>query len=221
MPKLAPYVPPKSGRSAKVAAGYSVHRQGEEVQGASWPLAHLSGMPAGWDWSPSQGLAYEQVMGQEALERQLRAPFEGKEVPEGAVGPRLAAIINRLLREASEGRIALGPVLPRASRAPQLVAAVRFLEALLADGEWHPAAQIKTEAAAAGHSWRTVKRAKKLLGIESREQVFSGPWFWRLPPVVWLPAKQAMRLLRLNRKKEHRTGKPSWPPWPVTYASPE
>jgi putative DNA primase/helicase len=63
-----------------------------------------------------------------------------------------------------------------------VVEATEFLETLLADGPL-PATQVKVEADAAGHSWATVKRAKKTAGIDAFREGGTGDkgrWLWRL-----------------------------------------
>lgn len=57
--------------------------------------------------------------------------------------------------------------------------AKEFLSELLADGELAQP-QIKKEAKEAGHSWRTVERAKKALGIKSSKSKLDSRWYWRL-----------------------------------------
>lgn len=58
--------------------------------------------------------------------------------------------------------------------------AKEFLSNLLADG---PVSSriIKGDAEGAGHSWQTVRRAQKALGIEAQKEGMKGPWLWRLP----------------------------------------
>ena len=61
--------------------------------------------------------------------------------------------------------------------------AAGWLRELLADGSL-PAKQVQSEADAAGHSWATVKRAKKAAGIVAFREggaADKGRWFWRLP----------------------------------------
>lgn len=55
-----------------------------------------------------------------------------------------------------------------------------FLSTRLSDG---PVEQsiIKAEATNAGHSWPTVRRAQKALGIRPRKLGMIGGWFWELP----------------------------------------
>jgi len=48
-------------------------------------------------------------------------------------------------------------------------------------GQPIPANQLQKMAGAAGHSWRTVKRAKKDLGVVSRKCTFEGGWLWYHP----------------------------------------
>jgi putative DNA primase/helicase len=63
--------------------------------------------------------------------------------------------------------------------------AVDWLRELLADGPV-PVKQLQSEADAAGHSWATIKRAKKDAGVEAFREggmVEAGRWLWRLPAV--------------------------------------
>ena len=63
-----------------------------------------------------------------------------------------------------------------------VVEAAEFLEALLVNGPL-PATQVKVEADAAGHSWATIKRAKKAAGIEACREggtADKGRWLWHL-----------------------------------------
>jgi putative DNA primase/helicase len=66
-----------------------------------------------------------------------------------------------------------------------LADAKRFLSDLLADGPL-PTKTIKADADGAGYSWATIRRAKKVLGIETRKEggSFGGgkqQWVWALP----------------------------------------
>jgi putative DNA primase/helicase len=54
-----------------------------------------------------------------------------------------------------------------------------FLLELLADGELSQK-QIEADAKGAGHSWRTVQRAKKGLNIHSSKSKLDKRWYWRL-----------------------------------------
>jgi hypothetical protein len=55
-----------------------------------------------------------------------------------------------------------------------------FLTNLLADGPVS-SKQIRMDAEGAGHSWPTVRRAQKALGIEANKEAMKGPWLWQLP----------------------------------------
>ena len=61
-----------------------------------------------------------------------------------------------------------------------LTEARQFLRGLLADGAL-PTKQIKADADGAGHSWRTVQRAQKELGIEAVKEGMKGGWVWKMP----------------------------------------
>jgi putative DNA primase/helicase len=58
-----------------------------------------------------------------------------------------------------------------------LADAKAFLSELLADGP-QPMREIKQAAAAHGHSWRTVERAKSQLGVVAKKRGLGGPWEW-------------------------------------------
>jgi putative DNA primase/helicase len=58
--------------------------------------------------------------------------------------------------------------------------AKEFLNNLLADGPVS-SKQLKGDAEGAGHSWQTIRRAQKALGIEAHKEGMKGPWLWRLP----------------------------------------
>lgn len=62
-----------------------------------------------------------------------------------------------------------------------LADAKAFLRGLLADGAL-PSKQVRADADGAGHSWRTVQRAQKALGIEAVKEGMRGGWVWKLPP---------------------------------------
>lgn len=59
--------------------------------------------------------------------------------------------------------------------------AMEFLTSLLKDGPVQ-SKQIRKDVDQAGYSWATVKRAKKLLGIEANKDGMNGKWSWSLPP---------------------------------------
>jgi hypothetical protein len=56
-----------------------------------------------------------------------------------------------------------------------------FLANILAEGQL-TSKQIRADAEGAGHSWRTIQRARKLMRIEVRKDGMKGPWMWQLPP---------------------------------------
>ena len=81
---------------------------------------------------------------------------------------------------------------------PQRTEAADFLRASLADGP-KPSKEVEAEAKDAGISWRTIKRAKKELGILAeprpieRTNSGDGPpvnrWYWSLPNLPSGPPK--------------------------------
>lgn len=58
--------------------------------------------------------------------------------------------------------------------------AKRFLGDLLADGP-KPTKSIRADADGAGHTWATIRRAQKFLGIEAKKTGMEGGWVWVLP----------------------------------------
>ena len=58
--------------------------------------------------------------------------------------------------------------------------AVDWLRDLLQSGPME-CKVVRVEAEAAGHSWRTVQRARDDLGIKPYRQGFAAPWLWKLP----------------------------------------
>ena len=64
---------------------------------------------------------------------------------------------------------------------PGMQAAMDFLRAALADGEWHPARDLIDEAAEGGISEDTLWRARKRLGVEKTKGDYGAGWQWRLP----------------------------------------
>jgi putative DNA primase/helicase len=69
-----------------------------------------------------------------------------------------------------------------------VVEAADFLRTLLAYGPM-PAKELKGDADGAGHSWRTIQRAKKKLGVVAAKDGLRGGWFWRLPDSLPKDAK--------------------------------
>lgn len=81
-----------------------------------------------------------------------------------------------------------------------LANAKAFLSDLLADGPV-PAKKGRSEAEDAGHSWATVRRAMKALGIESEKDGMKGPWRWKLPPKM--PSDEHLRRCPRNPEDAH------------------
>ena len=57
---------------------------------------------------------------------------------------------------------------------------VHHLADLLADGPV-PAKGVRADADGAGHTWPTIRRAQKALGIEASKTGMKGGWVWALP----------------------------------------
>jgi len=74
-----------------------------------------------------------------------------------------------------------------------LADAKRFLSDLLADGPL-PTKTIRADADGAGHSWTTIRRAQKALGIEATKKGMRGGWVWRMP------GQEAARAILENAK---------------------
>lgn len=66
------------------------------------------------------------------------------------------------------------------SEGGSLADAKRFLADLLADGPV-PAKGVRADADGAGHTWPTIRRAQKALGIEATKTGMKGGWVWALP----------------------------------------
>jgi len=69
------------------------------------------------------------------------------------------------------------------SEGGSLSSAKEFLLDLLFDGPLSMKA-IKADAEGAGHSWSTIRRAKKALKIEAKKQGMKDGWVWVLPEEI-------------------------------------
>ena len=67
--------------------------------------------------------------------------------------------------------------------------AMEFLREVLKDGPT-PAKQVKAEAAEAGHSWNTVRRAADDLMVIKKKGGMAEGWYWQLPKVLTKDAKK-------------------------------
>lgn len=78
--------------------------------------------------------------------------------------------------------LAKAEAVPEGEGDSELEDAKAFLASLLSDGPM-PTKAVQAEARGAGYAWRTIERAKKALGIESRRDGFGrdGEWKWYLP----------------------------------------
>jgi AAA domain len=74
--------------------------------------------------------------------------------------------------------------------------AEEFLLAELGDGERHDAGEITKAAAKIGINYRTLRRARKVVGAETEKEGFGsgGAWKWWLPKGTGLPGKPALLL---------------------------
>ncbi|OGG56634.1 MAG: hypothetical protein A3F84_08400 [Candidatus Handelsmanbacteria bacterium RIFCSPLOWO2_12_FULL_64_10] len=73
-----------------------------------------------------------------------------------------------------------GQILAPEVEASSLSEAKALLREALADGA-RPGKEVEEEAEGAGISIRTLKRAKKVLGVKARKEGQKGPWIWELP----------------------------------------
>jgi putative DNA primase/helicase len=62
----------------------------------------------------------------------------------------------------------------------KVACAVEWLRGELGDGPM-PAQRVKIGGQAAGHSWRTIERAKNDLGVRATKTGMTGGWEWQLP----------------------------------------
>jgi len=68
--------------------------------------------------------------------------------------------------------------------------AKEFLSNLLADGPVS-SNKIKADAEDAGHSWQTVRRAQRALGIKPHKEGMKGSWLWRFPSKMFNSSEDA------------------------------
>jgi putative DNA primase/helicase len=73
----------------------------------------------------------------------------------------------------------------RPRKGDAMEAAIALLRRSLADGEWHREREIRHEADTNKISYGTLKRAKKVLEVQSRER--SREWWWCIPRQVRMP----------------------------------
>jgi hypothetical protein len=80
----------------------------------------------------------------------------------------------------NETQLTANEILSHPSTDGAMAKAVEFLKKLLSGGAI-PAAKVTEEAAAAGISEKTLRRAKKKLGVKAVKSAFGGGWLWELP----------------------------------------
>lgn len=85
--------------------------------------------------------------------------------------------------------------------------AKEFLRSLLAKGPV-PSKQLMRDAHEAGHAERTLKRAKKVLGVEATKSGMKAPWMWSLPAKGAKDAEECHQ----TRTGNHGPLRESWPP---------
>ncbi|QSA98617.1 AAA family ATPase [Methylococcus sp. EFPC2] len=90
--------------------------------------------------------------------------------------------------------------------------ALEFLENLLSDGPV-PSKIVRADCEGAGHSWATVRRAQKVLGVEATRDGGignAGKWTWRLPPKTPKALKEnltcSQKSVSMLEKSEHLRG---------------
>ena len=90
-----------------------------------------------------------------------------------------ASVVNWIAPVEGQARDLLTAREGESSEAGALQDAMSFLTGLLSESPL-PVQAIKKEANDAGHSWMTIRRASKTLGIESQKDGMRGGWHWHL-----------------------------------------
>ena len=103
----------------------------------------------------------------------------------------------------------------RPHMAPKTGNAEKLIRRVLADGEWHRQREVEVAAKAAGIPDKTLKRAKKGVGVHSRQH--SREWWWQLvlqeargdvssPLAPWPPEPDGPLISSHSRKLEKAEG---------------
>jgi len=106
------------------------------------------------------------------------------------IEPREVSEVGEVSRLVIVGECDVGPEDLGASGGVDLSereAAAQWLADELAQGEWHESLTVKARAKSAGHSERTLQRAKRRLQVEDRRAGFPSVTEWRLPAAPTLP----------------------------------
>jgi len=84
------------------------------------------------------------------------------------------------LKGTARDLLAVAETVQNNDRRHELLAAKQFLTELLSKGPVE-SKQVKADAQGAGHTWATVRRAQKELGIKPRKGGMNEGWLWKLP----------------------------------------
>lgn len=100
------------------------------------------------------------------------SPIEGIETSRVVFGDTIEGTAREILATAD--------AVEENMRSPKLETAKEFLEGILQSGDWVLQKEIEAAADDASIASKTLRNAKKDLGVESKKKGL-GPWYWRLP----------------------------------------